>query len=116
MNDSKSLLEKFRIRKGFNLISLPSITLNEQEADRFIDYVVDESSMKNFARIERMNKPQKNIRALGFGSGTSSIRPRSSTSRSTKSSGPTTRSNCRPKRPGERSSFSTMTSRTSPAP
>jgi hypothetical protein len=69
MNDSKSLLEKFRIRKGFNLISLPSITLNEQEADRFIDYVVDESSMKNFARIERMNKPQKNIRALGFGSG-----------------------------------------------
>jgi hypothetical protein len=69
MNTTKNLLEKFKIRKGFNLISLPSITLNEEEADRFIDYMVDESVMKQYARIERMNKPQKNIRALGFGSG-----------------------------------------------
>lgn len=69
MNDNKSLLEKFKIRKGFNLISLPTITLNEQEADQFITYMVDESSMKNYARIERMNKPQKPVRAIGFGSG-----------------------------------------------
>lgn len=69
MKTTKSLLEKFRIRKGFNLISLPTITLTEEEADRFIDYMVDESVMKQYARIERMNKPQKNIRALGFGSG-----------------------------------------------
>jgi hypothetical protein len=69
MNDSKSLLEKFKIKKGFNLISLPTISLTEQEADKFIDYMVDESTMKNYARIERMSKPMKNIRALGFGSG-----------------------------------------------
>ena len=69
MTSTKKLLEKFKMRKGYNLISLPSITLTEEEADRFIDYMVDESVMKNFARIERMGKPQKNIRAIGFGSG-----------------------------------------------
>jgi hypothetical protein len=69
MNDSKKLLEKFKIEKGFNLISLPTITLTEEEADRFIDYMVDESVMKSYARIERMGRPQKNIRAIGFGEG-----------------------------------------------
>jgi hypothetical protein len=58
-----------RIEKGYNLISLPQITLTEEEADRFIDYMVDESAMKGYARIERMNVPQKNLRAIGFGSG-----------------------------------------------
>lgn len=65
---SKKLLERFKFNK-YNLISLPTIDLAPQEADRFIDYIVDESVMKNFARIERMSKPTKNIRALGFGSG-----------------------------------------------
>jgi len=69
MNTTKSLLEKFKIRKGFNLISLPTITLTEEEADRFIDYMVDESAMKAYARVERMGKPQKNIRGIGFGAG-----------------------------------------------
>lgn len=69
MNTTKRLLEKFKIRKGFNLISLPSISLVEQEADRFITYLVDQSVMKGYARIERMTLPQKNIRALGFGAG-----------------------------------------------
>lgn len=69
MQSTKSLLEKFRMQKGYNLISLPSISLTEEEADRFIDYMVDESVMKSYARIERMTKPQKNIRAIGFGNG-----------------------------------------------
>jgi hypothetical protein len=66
---TKSFLEKFKIGKSYNLISMPTITLTEEEADKFIDYVVDESVMKDYARIERMKQPQKNIRAIGFGSG-----------------------------------------------
>jgi hypothetical protein len=72
VNTTKSLLNKLkmqRVEKGYNLISLPQITLSEEEADRFIDYMVDESAMKNYARIERMTLPQKNIRAIGFGTG-----------------------------------------------
>ena len=63
------LIDKWKMQKGFNLISIPSVTLTEQEADTFLDMVFDESSMIKYARIERMIKPQKNIRALGFGSG-----------------------------------------------
>jgi len=69
MNTTKKLLEKFRIKKGYNLISLPSITLDPEEADRFIDYMLDQSAMKAFARVERMNRPEKRIRAIGFGTG-----------------------------------------------
>lgn len=72
MDSTKSLLNKLkaeRIGKSYNLVSLPSVALTEEEADRFIDYMVDESVLKGFARIERMNRPQKNIRAIGFGSG-----------------------------------------------
>jgi hypothetical protein len=69
MNTTKGLLEKLRIKKGYNLISLPTITLSEEEADRFITYIFDESALKQFARIERMNGPTKNLRAFGFGSG-----------------------------------------------
>lgn len=66
---TKSLLEKFKIGKGYNLISMPTITLTEEEADKFLDYVFDESVMKDYARIIRMKQPQKNVRAIGFGSG-----------------------------------------------
>lgn len=70
MKDSKTLLEKFdKMRKGFNLVSIPTITLNPVEADRFLDCVVDESNWKQWARIERMTLQQKNIRHIGFGSG-----------------------------------------------
>lgn len=67
-NTTKNLLKKFKMNK-YNLISLPTIDLSPEEADRFIDYMVDESVMKDYARIVRMNKPTKNIRAIGFGSG-----------------------------------------------
>jgi len=69
MSAANKLLEKWKMQKGFNLISIPSVTLTEQEADTFLDMVFDESSMIKYARIERMVKPQKNIRAIGFGSG-----------------------------------------------
>lgn len=68
MNTTKSLLEKFKVEK-YNLISLPQIDLTPEEADRFIDYIIDQSVMKNYARIEKMTKPVKYIRAMGFGEG-----------------------------------------------
>jgi len=49
------------------MVSLPAISLEAEEADRFIDYIVDESVLKNSARIVKMNKETKNIRALGLG-------------------------------------------------
>jgi hypothetical protein len=69
MKDVKSLLEKFKVRKDYNLISLPTIQLSPEEADQFITYIIDQSAMKQYARIERMGRPQKPIRALGFGNG-----------------------------------------------
>ena len=49
------------------MISLPNIVLEAEEADRFIDYIVDESVLKDSARVERMSKQTKNVRALGLG-------------------------------------------------
>jgi len=37
------------------------IHLNEEQADKFIDYIVDESVILKSARVVRMNKPQKVI-------------------------------------------------------
>ncbi len=44
-----------------------SAALSVEEADRFIDYVVDQSFLKNNARIERMNAPTKTIAKVGIG-------------------------------------------------
>ena len=41
--------------------------LSREEADRFIDYVVDQSFLKSNARIERMNAPTKTIAKVGIG-------------------------------------------------
>ena len=51
------------------MTALPTIVLQAQEADKFLDYMVDQSVLKNNARIVRMNSPEKNIRAIGFGTG-----------------------------------------------
>ncbi len=67
MRSTKKLLEKFKIGKAFNLISMPTISLDPEEADRFIDYIFDESVLNTYARIERMNRTEKRIRAIGFG-------------------------------------------------
>ena len=68
MKDSKSLLRKKEINK-FNLISLPTVNLLGEEADKFLDCIVDQSVMKNYARIVKMTKPTKYIRHIGFGEG-----------------------------------------------
>lgn len=67
MRTNKSLLKKKRIEKA--LITLPSLTLLPEDADRFIDYIVDQSVLKNSARIIRMKRSEKVISALGFGTG-----------------------------------------------
>lgn len=65
MRTNKSLLKKKRIKKA--LISIPTLTLDPEEADRFLDYVIDQSVLKNSARIVKMPKSEKRIRALGLG-------------------------------------------------
>jgi len=62
--NANMLSKKQQIQK---MISLPTITLAAQEADRFIDYIVDESVMKGRARVIKMNKAVQNVRALGLG-------------------------------------------------
>jgi len=51
------------------MTAMPTIVLAAQEADKFLDYMIDESVLKNNARIVRMTGPEKNIRAIGFGTG-----------------------------------------------
>jgi len=65
MKTNRQLLSKRQqIEK---MVSLPSIVLAAEEADRFIDYIVDESVLKNNARVVKMKKETKNVRALGLG-------------------------------------------------
>ncbi len=68
MKTTKKMLRKQDI-EGYNLISLPTIQLTPIEADKFLDCIYDESVMKHYARFEKMAKPTKYIRHLGFGSG-----------------------------------------------
>jgi len=66
ISNKKLLSKKQQIEK---MIALPTIVLAAEEADRFIDYIVDQSVLKDTARIVRMSKETKEIRALGFGEG-----------------------------------------------
>lgn len=67
MFSNKKLLSKAEFIE--KMISLPTIQLLGEEADAFLDYMVDESVLKNNARIVRMAKTTKVIRAIGFGTG-----------------------------------------------
>jgi len=67
MFSNKKLLSKAEFIE--KMISLPTIQLLGEEADAFLDYMVDESVLKNNARIVRMAKSTKIIRAIGFGTG-----------------------------------------------
>lgn len=68
MRTNKSLLrKKERIKKA--LITLPSLVLQPEEADQFLDYIIDESVLKNNCRIVKMTKSEKNIQGIGFGTG-----------------------------------------------
>lgn len=46
-----------------------AVTLSIEEADKFLDYLVDQSVLKNNCRIIRMAKPEKYIDAIGYGEG-----------------------------------------------
>lgn len=66
MLTNENLLSKKRFMK---MKALPDIELTAQEADQFIDYVIDQSFWNKNARIVKMNKSEKNIRYLGYGTG-----------------------------------------------
>lgn len=68
--DVKQLLaDRFGIKKAYNLIAMPEIQLQAKEAEQFIEYMWDESVMKNYARKVTMDRPQEEIRGIGFGEG-----------------------------------------------
>lgn len=68
---NSELLNKAVLKKGL----LSTITFSPEEADRFLDYVIDESVFKNNARIVKMTKAQKNVRAIGLAGGV--LKPKS---------------------------------------
>lgn len=57
------LMNKNRLIKG---MFPESIDFSPEEADRFIDYIIDESVLKGNAQIVKMNKPTKNVRTIGM--------------------------------------------------
>jgi len=61
------LTKSQQIARLTKMVSLPAIVLEAEEADRFIDYIIDESVLKNNARVIKMKKQTKNVRALGLG-------------------------------------------------
>ena len=66
MINNKALLSKKEFIKSTSLIAMPNIVLDPEEADKFIDYVVDESFWDKNAQIVKMAKNEKNIRYMGY--------------------------------------------------
>jgi len=62
--------KKFLSKSEF-IAKMTAITydLAPEEADVFLTYLIDQSVLKNNARIVRMAKNEKNIAAIGYGSG-----------------------------------------------
>ncbi|MBA7527670.1 hypothetical protein ES705_19848 [subsurface metagenome] len=67
MFTNQELLNKKNFQKA--LVSMPLIELAPQEAERFQDYIFDQSVLKNNARQIKMQKATMNIRAIGLGTG-----------------------------------------------
>ena len=67
MFTNKQLLMPTDKKSFMKMVSLPTISLEAEEADQFIDYIVDESIMKDSVRYVKMAKETKNVRALGLG-------------------------------------------------
>lgn len=63
--NNRELLSKAAITSGS---FTGGVGLSVEEADRFIDYMRDESSLMKNARVERMNASTKKIYKLGIGS------------------------------------------------
>ena len=59
-----------KLRKMFDPTTgnSPAVHLSLQEANTFIDYIVDESIVFKKARVEKMDKATKNIRKIGISS------------------------------------------------
>ena len=60
---NKELINKSTLTKGMFPVD---IDFTPEEADQFIDYIIDESELMNNAKVVRMNKPTKNIRTIGI--------------------------------------------------
>lgn len=63
--DPKQVLSKAAITSGS---FTAGIGLSEEEADQFIDFVIDESGLKDRVRLVRMTKQSQKIDVLGLGS------------------------------------------------
>jgi len=66
MINNKALLSKKEFIKATSLVAMPDISLDPEEADKFIDYIVDQSFWNKNARIIKMAKNEKNIRFSGY--------------------------------------------------
>lgn len=64
---SKSYINKAGVITASTFANAQYNELSRDEADKFIDYVVDQSFMKKNARVERMNAPTKTIAKVGLG-------------------------------------------------
>lgn len=60
---NKELINKDTLTKGMFPVD---IDFTPEEADQFIDYIIDESELMKNAKVVRMNKPSKNIRTIGI--------------------------------------------------
>lgn len=60
---NKELINKSTLTKGMFPVD---IDFTPEEADQFIDYIIDESELMDNARVVRMNKSSKNIRTIGI--------------------------------------------------
>jgi hypothetical protein len=69
MRTKDMLNRKLRFDKSFNLISIPEISLPPAEADQFLTYITDQSVFQRYARVVKMDRPEQEIDAIGFGTG-----------------------------------------------
>lgn len=69
---TKDMLSKSVIVKG---LFPTNIAFSPEEADVFLDYVIDESVLKGNARIVKMKQHEKTIRGMDFASGTRILKP-----------------------------------------
>lgn len=67
MGFNKTFINKASVITPGSFANAQDTMLSREEADRFIDYVVDQSFMKKNARVERMNSSTKTIAKVGIG-------------------------------------------------
>lgn len=67
MSLAEQYVNKADVITPASLVRNAAEALSHEEADRFIDYMVDQSFLKSNARVERMNAPTKTIAKIGIG-------------------------------------------------